>query len=140
MKRIFISIVVSFGLFTLAACQDDAATASRNLSVAADNFEIERKIVFLNGITNEYMAVMEGFCSIEPKSGRLEVICRVGPDEYEKHFLGLSDNVTYFAMQTETANVSAYHNRIIWKPQSIIPDIDIKFDGEELLTNQNEDG
>lgn len=140
MLKFFIPLLAVLGLFGLAACQDDAATASYNLSRAADSFEIERKIVFYNGITDEYIAVIEGRCSIEPKSGRLEVVCKIGPDEYEKHFLGVSDNVTYFAMQTETANVSTYHSRVIWKPQSLIPDIDLQFDGEELLENQNTDG
>ena len=130
-------IAIALAALTLAGCQDDAATASRNLSKAADMFEIERKIVFYNGITDEYVAVIEGRCSIEPKNSRLEVTCKTGPDAFEKHFLGISDNVTYFAMQTETANVSVYHNRIIWKPQSILPDIDIRGDANELTTNRN---
>ena len=132
-KKVLLATVGIASLFALAACEDDATTASYNLSKAADMFEIDRRIVFYNGITDEYIAVIEGRCSIEPKNARLEVTCKIGPNEFEKHFLGISDNVTYFAMQTETADVSVYHSRIIWKPQSVIPDVDFRGDVGELL-------
>ena len=133
MKKLLLATVGFASLFVLAGCEDDASTASYNLSKAADMFEIDRRIVFYNGITDQYVAVIEGRCSIEPKNDRLEVTCKVGPDAFEKHFLGISDNVTYFAMQTETADVSVYHSRIIWKPQSVIPDVDFRGDVGELL-------
>jgi hypothetical protein len=136
-KKSFFAIFPLVGVLSLSACVDDASMASANLSRAADMFEIERKIVFYNGITDEYIAVIEGRCSIQPISGRLEVTCKTGENEFEKHFLGISDNVTYFAMQTETADVSVYHSRIIWKPQSIIPDVDLNIDLEELTTDRN---
>ena len=53
-----------------------------------------------------------------------------------KHFLGLSDNVTYFAEQLAAHDVSVYHNRIIFKPQVIIPEVDIRGDLGELLKNR----
>jgi len=71
-------------------------------------------------------------------SGQLEVACRVGDREYKKHFLGLSDNVTYFAEQLAAARVSANHYRVIFKPQAIISDIDFRESGEELLENTSE--
>ena len=64
-----------------------------------------------------------------------EFTCRIGPDEYTKHFLGLSDNVPYFAEQLETADVSVYHQRITFKPQAIIPDADFRGSTRELLEN-----
>ena len=51
--------------------------------------------------------------------------------------MGLSDNVTYFAEQLKTADVSSYHNRIIFKTQSIVPDIDWSGDTKELLTDKD---
>jgi hypothetical protein len=57
---------------------------------------------------------------------RLSVTCKVGPDSYKKHFLGLSDNVTYFVEQVEPAKTDAFHYRVIFKPQTIIPDIDLQ--------------
>ena len=122
---------------SLTACLPDAQVASDNLSKSADMFEIQRRIVFYNGISGEYMLTIEGRCSISPSANRLDVTCKKGPNEFEKHFLGLSDNVTYFAEQTELADVSVYHNRIIWKPQSIIPDVDLNVDIDELMNDRN---
>lgn len=124
-------------LLAAGQCQRDATVASYNLSKAADMFEIQRKVIFYNGITGEYMLVLEGRCSIEDTSRSLKVTCKEGPDKFVKHFLGLSDNISYFAQQTEMADVSVYHNRIIWKPQSIIPDIDLNVDAGELMTDRN---
>ena len=74
--------------------------------------------MFLNGITDTYLLSIEGLCSVEDQSNQLEVTCKVGQTEYKKHFLGLSDNVTYFAEQLDGAQVSAYHYRVVFKPQA----------------------
>ncbi len=107
----------------LAGCDDPAQIASSNLSKAADNFEINRRIVFYNGITDVYMLVIEGLCSITPTESKLVVTCKTGPAAYKKHYLGLSDNVTYFAEQIEDAAVSTYHYRVSFRPTTIIPNI-----------------
>ena len=135
MKQLMIAVALL--PLILAAC-DDARLASNNLSRAADNFEIDRRIVFYNGITDTYMLTIEGRCAITDEQKQLEVTCKIGEDAYNKHFLGLSDNVTYFAEQLETADVSAYHHRIVFKPQSIIPDFDFRGSTEELLENASE--
>lgn len=112
-------------LAVLAGCTD-ADIASSNLSKAADQFEINRRVIFYNGITGNYMLSIEGLCSLgnSDKSRQLTVTCKVGPSAYKKHFLGLSDNVTYFVEQLEPAGVNIYHYRVIFKPQTILPDVD----------------
>lgn len=112
---------------TLVGCTD-ADIASSNLSKAADQFEINRRVVFYNGITGGYILAIEGLCSLgnNDNTGRLSVTCKVGDGAYKKHFLGLSDNVTFFAEQMEPSKVSAYHYRVIFKPQTIVPDIDLE--------------
>lgn len=117
----------------LAACNDDASVASRNLSRAADMFEITRRVVFYNGITDKYILSLEGRCSITDNARQLKVTCKTGSNGYKKHFLGLSDNVTYFAEQLDTADVSVYHYRVIFKPQTIVPDVDPRGDIKELV-------
>lgn len=119
--------ITLFASLGLAAC-NDADIASRNLSKAADMFEINRRVVFYNGITGEYILSIEGLCSLgnNDTKGRLSVTCKTGPKDYKKHFLGLSDNVTFFAEQIEGAKVSTYHYRVIFKPQTIIPDVDFR--------------
>lgn len=110
----------------LSACSNDADIASRNLSQAADNFEISRRIVFYNGITNDYILVIEGLCSQQPDNKKISVTCKTGPNSYKKHFLGLSDNVTYFSEQMEQAKASIYFYRVTFKPSTIIPAIDVR--------------
>ncbi|WP_238840709.1 beta-sandwich lipoprotein [Prescottella equi] len=117
--------VAAMSALALAGCSStDADVASKNLSKAADQFEIDRRIVFFNGITDTYLLTIEGKCSIKDSSGQLEVTCKTANDEYKKHFLGLSDNVSYVAEQLEGANVSTDHYRVIFKPEVIVPDVD----------------
>ena len=111
----------------LTACSD-ADVASRNLSKASDQFEVSRRIVFFNGITDKYLLEIEGLCSIEADAGdaQLEVTCKIGEDEFKKHFLGLSDNVSYFVEQLEPVKADPYRYRVVFKPETIIPDIDME--------------
>ena len=121
------ALAVSSLLVLLSAgCSTDAELAASNLSKAADMFEIDRRIVFYNGITDSYILAVEGRCSITAEQAQLEVTCRTGENEYKKHFLGISDNVTYFAEQLEAAEVSTYRYRVIFKPESIVPNVDLE--------------
>lgn len=128
MKK-YLFILVGLLAF-LSACDSDADLASRNLSKAAEQFEVSRRIVFFNGITDNYLLTIEGLCSVETGqsllSGSLEVTCQTGPNDYKKHFLGLSDNVSFFVEQLEGIDVDLYHYRVIFRPETIIPDIDLE--------------
>jgi hypothetical protein len=123
-KRIAVAIAAVVALLTMtSACSSDADVASRNLSKDADNFKILRRIVFYNGITGEYILSIEGYCALgnEDKANELSVTCKTGNDQYRKHFLGLSDNVTYFEEQIVDAGVSTSHYEVVFKPSAIIP-------------------
>lgn len=136
MRNTWTKVVAAvLGVVLLAGCAPDADVASRNLSKAADMFEIVRRVVFFNGITDKYLLSIEGLCSIKADGvdKQLEVTCKTGPNAYKKHFLGLSDNVSYFVEQMETADVSVYHYRVIFKPQTILPDIDFRGDAGEVV-------
>ncbi|WP_347473244.1 hypothetical protein ABEF86_16700 (plasmid) [Acinetobacter thermotolerans] len=109
------------------ACSRDAQVASRNLSHAADSFQLDRRIVFYNGITGEYVLTIEGKCSFDPVSERkVDVTCKTGESEYKKHSLGISDNVTYFSEQLNSKGVNTYHYKVDFRPTTVIPDIDLK--------------
>ena len=127
MKRLFVLFAVMVVVLSLSACATPAENVSENLSQEAEQFRILRKVVFYNGITDEYMFAMEGYCSIEADTldDQLEVTCKVGENDYEKHFLGLSDNVTYMVIQLETATVDPYHFKIYLRPQTLVPDIEL---------------
>lgn len=126
--KIFQILIASLILLSalLTGCTDDAYVASRNLSKSADMFELNRRVVFYNGITNTYILTIEGLCSLEGSTKNLAVICKVGPRKFKKHYLGLSDNVTYFSEQLEPTNVNVYRYRVIFKPEVIIPNIKLR--------------
>lgn len=111
----------------LAGC-NDADVASRNLSTAADNFQISRRIIFYNGFTNDYMLSIEGLCSLgKGESSRaITVTCKVAADQFKKHILGLSDNVTYFVEQLDAAPANVYHYKVVLKPSVILPSFEVR--------------
>lgn len=121
--------LIAFALLTMGAmCESDADVASRNLSKAAEQFEIARRIVFFNGITDKYLLQIDGYCSVETGesllSGSIEVTCKTGPNEFKKHFMGLSDNVSFLVEQIEGTSVSTTRYRVIFKPETIVPNFD----------------
>jgi len=133
-KWLWLTPVAVLVAFMLTGCtQSDADVAAKNISKAAEQFEVLRRIVFINGITDKYLLSIEGYCSVETTEsalgGSIEVTCRTNQDkrgkwQYKKSFLGLSDNVTYMVEQIDPINVSTTHYRVIFKPETIVPDFD----------------
>lgn len=127
MRKIAVLLAMSM---VVLACHTDAQVASQNLSKAAEQFEVQRRVIFMNGITDKYLLVIEGRCSVETSGsalgGSLEVTCKTPEGLFKKHFLGLSDNVTYFVEQLDSVDVSTQQYRVIFKPSIIIPDVDLE--------------
>lgn len=115
-------------VLALAACSQESDRAAYNVSAAAHNFEVNRRCIFYNGITGEYMLTIEGLLSVKESGtqNRLEVIVKTGPANYKKHYLGLSDNVSYFVEQLEPVAADPFHYRVIFRPTTIIPDMEIQ--------------
>lgn len=113
-------------LLALAGCTD-ADVASHNISKAADQFEVDRRITFVNGITGQFLLVINGKCSLgnNDRNRELSVTCKIGPNAYRKHFLGLADNVTYVVEQTDPAPADTYQYRFVLRPSAIIPNIEV---------------
>lgn len=126
-RKITAAVAASLVAVGIAGCSSDADVASRNLSQQADDFQVLRRIVFYNGVTGEYILELKGFCSLgnDDSAGQLSVTCKVG-SEYKKHFLGLSDNVTYFAEQIDAKNVSTDTYEVNFKPSTIVPDVEAR--------------
>lgn len=126
MKLINLMIVMS--MVFLFSCAREADVVSENLSKSADEFEITRRIVFYNGITGEYILSVDGLCSLGnyDAARELTVTCKTGPKAYKKHFLGLSQNVTFFAEQIDASTVNPHQYKVLFKPKSIVPDIELK--------------
>ena len=127
LKR-YVAVLIGLVMVFLTGCVSQADTVSKNLSTAAEEFEINRRIVMFNGITDNYLLSIEGRCSIEVDAvdNQLEVTCKVGKDAFEKHFLGLSDNVSYLVEQLEPVDANEFRTRVIFRPETILPDVDLK--------------
>jgi hypothetical protein len=124
--KLVVVLLSLLAIVVLSGCDTSANVASRNLSRAAEEFQIERRIVFYNGITDSYILSVEGRCSVEFKPLKFEVTCKIDDNEYLKHYLGRADNVFPFIEQLKSADVSTYRYKVIFKPTLIIPDIDLK--------------
>lgn len=130
-SKILAPVAAVAAALSLAACTP-AETASRNLSYDSDNFRVMRRIVFVNGITDKYLLSIEGLCSItkDKEDNQLEVTCKTDENEYKKHYLGISDNVTYFVEQMEGSDVDTFHYKVAFRPETLLPDIDLQMSGD----------
>lgn len=127
MKRVLTALLVAalVGL-TATACTDDSDVVNENLSTAADNFEINRRVVFYNAITGDYILTIEGYCSVDPgDANRMTVTCKTG-NAYKRNALGKSDNVLWFYEQIDDAAVSKDHYKVVFKPSTLIPQPEVR--------------
>jgi len=127
LKR-YVAVLIGLVMVFVTGCTSQADTVSKNLSTAAEEFEISRRIVMFNGITDNYLLSIEGRCSIEVDAAdnQLEVTCKIGEDAFEKHFLGLSDNVSYLVEQLKPVDANEFRTRVVFRPEAILPDVDLK--------------
>jgi hypothetical protein len=125
-KIITFAVAVMLGL-TLTGCISAADRANENLSKAAENFEVPRRITGINGITDNVLFTVEGFCSYEIVDGAYEIICLVdrASGEVERTTLGRSDNVTVLVTQTGGTEVDLFRPRVIFRPETVIPNFDL---------------
>ena len=127
MKKLvpFLFILLS-AMIVISGCSRDAEIVSYNISQDADAFKIYRRVVFYNGITDKYILVIQGYCSIDNDGKRIAVTVKDDSGNYLKHYLGLSDNVTYFAEQINPSHESDKRYNVVFKPESIIPIVTVK--------------
>lgn len=120
-------VLAAGAVASLAACSD-ADVASRNLSQKADNFEVARRVVLYNGITDAFIQEVKGFCSMGNSDVYPEVTitCRAPGGGYVKHMWTLSDNVTVFVEQLQNVDVGTDFYTVNFKPSVIIPDFKVR--------------
>lgn len=121
-KLISIVLVSVLGLGTLAGCTQ-AQRASYNLSKEADNFNDVRRLTVINCLQGDVLFQMEGRMSItaDVDDNQLEVIVENSKDDYSKHYVGLSDNVTYVIEDVEGADVENTKYTLNFNPEMWIP-------------------
>lgn len=126
-KLFVVAVALSLSLASCGKIASDAQVARHNLEVAEQNFEVVRRVVFYNGITGEYILTIEGRLAIIVDSdGDLVVTVKTDSGKYLKHYLGLSDNVTYFSEALESSDVSVSSYKVIFKPSVILPTIEVR--------------
>ena len=122
MKKVCL-LVMTLLIFTLAGCQRQADRVSYNLSLDADNFNDVRQITVINCLQGDTLFQMTGKMSIEVDSAdnQLEIIVEDEYGDYKKHFIGLSDNVTYVVEDITSGDVSKYKYTINFNPSMWLP-------------------
>jgi len=128
MKKIIGLFAAILFAVTLTGCTSAADRANENLSKAAENFEIPRRIVGINGITDTVLFSVEGFCSYEVDDQDFEAICKNPDGSISRTTMGLSDNVTFVSTQLEGADVDLFRPRIIFRPENVVPNFDLSTD------------
>lgn len=126
MKKVLLTILVLIGIMLLGGCTQ-AERVSENLSKEADSFNVVRQLTVINGITGDVLFQMSGRLSIKADTtdNQLEVVVEYEKGEYKKHFIGISDNVTYVVEQLNVKNVSNYKYTLNFNPKMWIP-VDVK--------------
>lgn len=95
---------------------------SSNLALESDNFNVVRKVTVLNAITNDTMFEMTGKMSIKADTAdkQLEIVVEDN-GKYQKHIIGLSDNVSYVVQDLDVKDVDKYHYSINFNPKMWVP-------------------
>lgn len=108
-------------LLALSGCTE-AELVSTNLAQESDNFNVVRKVTVLNAITNDTMFEMTGKMSIKADTAdkQLEIVVEDN-GKYQKHIIGLSDNVSYVVQDLDVKDVDKYHYSINFNPKMWVP-------------------
>lgn len=124
MKKVLIlSALTVLLLAVFTGCESQADRVSYNLSQEADNFNVVRQLTVINCIEGDVLFQMTGKMSIkaDTSDNQLEVIVENENGAYKKHFIGLSDNVTYVVEDMDISNVSKYRYTLNYNPKMWIP-------------------
>lgn len=123
MKKFFGMMLVLAMVLCLTACQRQADKVSRNLSLEADNFNNVRQVTVINCLQGDVLFQMTGKMSIKADvtDSQLEIVVEDNDGGYKKHFIGLSDNVTYVVEDITSKDVSQYKYTLNFNPKMWLP-------------------
>ena len=123
MKKRIIAMLILVVLVGMIAGCTEAERVSKNLSQEADNFNVVRQLTVMNCIQGDVLFQMSGKMSITADNvdHQLEVIVEDENGNYQKHFIGLSDNVTYVVEQKDFKDVDRYKYTLNYNPKMWIP-------------------
>lgn len=120
-KKLAISMVIILTVFTVTGCRQ-SERVSHNLSKEADSFNVVRELTVINALQGDVLFTMTGKLAIANSAeNEIEVIVEDENGNYQKHFIGLSDNVTYIVEQKGYKNVENYKYTLNYNPKMWIP-------------------
>lgn len=121
-KRISILLLVVLSTLVLVGCTE-ANRVDYNITEEAENFNVYRRVTVINCIKGDTLFSIEGRMNIkaDTQDNQLELIVEVEDGKYKKHFIGISDNVTYTVEDISGSEVSKYHYEINYNPKMWIP-------------------
>ena len=123
-KKIMLVVMAIVLAATLIACSE-SSRVSHNLSKEADNFNVVRQLTVINCIEGDVLFQMTGKMSItaDTTDNQLEIIVENEDGSYVKHFVGLSDNVTYVVEDLNLGRnkVEKYKYTLNFNPDMWIP-------------------
>lgn len=125
MKKILLILAVVVAILSLSSCTSAADKASDNVSKACENFECPRRIIGINGITDNVLFSVEGFCSYETGGDAYDVTCKNPDGKIERTTMAKSDNVTILVTPLEGIDADEFRSRIIFRPETIVPNFDL---------------
>lgn len=125
MKKKVLALVLAVVMcMFMTACDTEAERVSYNLSQQADNFNIVRQLTVINCIEGDVLFQMTGKLSItaDTADNQLEIIVEDN-GTYVKHFVGLSNNVTYVVedLNLGANEVNKYKYTLNFNPNMWLP-------------------
>jgi hypothetical protein len=125
MKKKWLLAILTLGLlFVFTGCAErQSDIVSQNLSLEADNFNVVRQLTVINCIQGDVLFQMTGKLSIKADTAdnQLEIVVEDENGKYQKHFIGLSDNVTYVVEDIRATSVDKYNYTLNYNPKMWLP-------------------
>lgn len=128
LRRAFTIAAAAVCCLPLAACTHQSDVVSSNLSNAADNYQLNRQITFIDTITGQDMETVRGLCSLGNHDvyPEMTVTCKTGVNaqgqgEYVKDFFEVTPTTTVSVMQLGSAHVSSAHYSVTFNPGALVP-------------------
>lgn len=130
MKKLYKTFLAVVMMFLMALCVCGCSTAytvNYNLNKEADEFNVYRRITVTNARTDMIMLQAEGYMSLSNNSANeLVVTIKTGENQYYKDYIYLNDWTCYVMEQVEPKSTDKYHYELVFYPDRLIPDIEIK--------------
>lgn len=105
-----------------AAYTSNYAKTVNKLEMKEGNFKTYRRVIFYNTRLGENVFACEGYCHVKVDTdGDVELVLKVGEDEYVRHYLGKSENMTYWSEQLKPNEADNTRYRVSWNPKLWVP-------------------